>query len=593
MLVKSGPHHRGYVYGERKASIPEFSKDDGKLKLVFHASRYTINSQYAQVDCGCLDMIPNTLSIFDPATAAAGLLKRMASVNHNKSETIADFRSSNRMFFRKNLTPLPPINIRRDFLLLFEEWVKTTNYSQSRIAELRKCLDKFIQNPTWLSQVLDELFARKEKQFSRLTRKIIGIRSFIKNEFYEFSKYARTINSRSDTFKALAGYTAKAMEHVVYDLSSPIGKHFIKHVPDHHRSKYIMEHVYHPGGFYAQTDFSSFENTIGYDQQQACEMQLYQWLLRDSPDALALMQAQLTKNSLNFRNFSIKMRPMRMSGELTTSLGNGITNMCVIRYMLHIDNIKEERYVVEGDDGLIWVPHKFSPQALQAARDLGFKLKINYTTQINEASFCGKIFDTTNHITITDPFYLLAASGYTENIGKISNARASMVTACKGYSMIYAYANCPIVACLGDRFIRTSGITVDQIKPWLARQRMDSFKSQTLFLALDNVPKNYLDVPFTTRILFEKVYGITIDFQLLIEKEIKDGVGWFHSSLVNQIAPTSMVEKLRDQQLHVLCPSHWILNYSKVVPCSTMYPGTVVPKVLVLKDLHVGQELKV
>lgn len=593
MLVKSRPHHRGYVYGERKANIPEFQKDTGKLKLVFHASRYTINSQFAQVDCGCLDFIPNTPSIFDPATAAAGLLKRMASVNVSSKDVTADFRTSNRMYFRKHLKPLEFIDIRNDFLRLFELWVLTTNYSQTRIAELRKCLEKFSLNPSLLHKVLDELFTRDEKKFSPITRRVIGIRSFIKNEFYEFSRYARTINSRSDTFKALAGYISKSMEKRVYDLNSHVGKHFIKHVPDHQRSRYIMENVYRPGGHYAQTDFSSFENTIGYVQQQACEMQLYQWLLRDSPDALALLQAQLTKNSLNFRNFSIKLRPMRMSGELTTSLGNGITNLCVIRYMLHLEGIADERFVVEGDDGLIWVPHKFQPSTLKAVEQLGFKLKINYTDYINEASFCGKIFDTTNHITITDPFYLLAASGYTENIGKISDSRASMVTACKGYSMIYAYANCPIVASLGDRFIRTSGITVSAIKPWLARQKMDTYKSNTLFLALDNVPQNYLEVPFTTRMLFEKVFGITIETQLLIEKEIQSGVGWFSSSILNFIAPTKTVEKLRDQQLHVFCPSHWLLNYTQVVPQSTMYPGSVVPKVLVLKDMHIGQEIRV
>lgn len=544
------------------------------------------------MDCGCLDIIPNTLSIFDPATAAAGVLKRMASINHSNKKIMADFRTSNRMYFRKTLPHLDHINIRRDFLTLFEHWVLTTNYSQTRISELRKCLDKFVMNPAVLHRILDELMTRDEKKFSSATRKLIGIRSFIKNEFYEFSKYARTINSRSDTFKALAGFVAKSMEKLVYDLNTTVGKHFIKHVPDHHRSKYIMDHVYHTGGYYAQTDFSSFENTIGLEQQQACEMQLYQHLLKHSPDALALMQAQLTKNSLNFRNFSIKLRPMRMSGELTTSLGNGITNLCVIRYMLFLENIAEERFVVEGDDGLIWVPHKFSKATLDAVASLGFKLKINYTQFINEASFCGKIFDTTNHITITDPFYLLAASGYTENIGKISDSRASMVTACKGYSMIYAYANCPIVAALGDRFIRTSGITVDQIKPWLARQKMDTYKSQTLFLALDNVPKNYLVVPLTTRMLFEKVYGISINAQELLEREIASGVGWFQSSIVNFMAPTSIVEKLRDQQLHDFCPNHWLLNFTRVLPTSTMTSHSVCPRTIIISKMIEGHDIK-
>jgi hypothetical protein len=433
----------------------------------------------------------------DPDTMMAGVAKRFATkVPKPDRALLKEFRKFVRKEVRTLFKPLSP-----DSDVTVETWLKGTNYTASRQAELLR---------KW-KRVVDPFDPKYTK-----------CKSFMKDETYPEFKHVRAINSRTDEFKCLVGPIFKLIEKVVYEHEA-----FIKHVPVKDRPDYIMKKLFEVGSNYGQTDFSSFESSFTREVMEACEFELYTWMIKDLPcrrQFLRAMRVISGDNECVFRFFTIFCRAIRMSGEMNTSLGNGFSNYMLLKFLYIRAGNSPESFaaVVEGDDGLFRVRDK-RPTA-EDFEKLGFLIKLDYRDEIEAASFCGIIFDRQDRINVSDPIAAIITLGWLPNrYQRAKESKRLTILRCKALSMAHQYPGCPIISELAHYILRhtrhLSAAAKNEIynknvfNTWIRDLMIDAIKDEK------NIPiKRPTD---RTRRLVCEQFGISIHDQLVFEEYLR------------------------------------------------------------------------
>lgn len=411
----------------------------------------------------------------DPVTGYVGTFHRLLALNHPIDRVLLlEFKNFVRSWCDKYLEPLRENSLTSFDRMSVVAWLETTEYPQWRREELLRAYDR-----VWSR---NELAPSRDKFHYMVS-------SFWKDEFYEEYKNARMINSRSDYYKCLVGPIAKAMERSVFDMKR-IGW-FIKKVPVVERAKYVFEKLFRVGGMYFSSDFTSFESSIDESIMDACEMVVYERLVsglaHGSEFLEILREAQLGPQVLKTKYGKIKCKARRMSGEMVTSLGNGLTNILVVMFSLVKSGCEFENIdcVVEGDDGLFVFshPHHSASKVVEAVRattlNLGFDVKLKYEPEINTASFCGLVFDPVALVNIADPVKVVTktvwGSGYYKNTRH--NKLLSLLKM-KALSTAYQYNGCPIICAYAYWLLRR--LRNVSISPALKYYQRDQYEAQVL-----------------------------------------------------------------------------------------------------------------
>jgi len=358
-------------------------------------------------------------------------------------------------------------------------------------------------------------------------RRFGGCKAFIKLENYtngtifEWGTYKppRIISSRTDHVKVGVGPLIKAIEEQVYKLP-----YFIKHVPIPDRPAYIAAHVQSNGCRYMASDYTSFECGFTPAFMRVCEFELYRYLLRDCPQQLATIrqfEKQCTGiNHVHMRDVSCYMAARRQSGEMTTSVGNGFSNLAMTAFLLRDRiNILDLRCVIEGDDGLFAIPKFCEPLVKpECYAKLGFLIKSEWHNTVNEASFCGLIYDEHDLINITNPIDEILSIGWSmgENI-HASDERLKNLLVAKTYSLAYEYSGCPIIYKLARWLARANGLKLD----WsilTSRAWSEWEREKFAFIRTRNIASMLLREPsIGSRVLMERVFGVSVADQRAME----------------------------------------------------------------------------
>ena len=250
------------------------------------------------------------------------------------------------MIIQIGLRPLPP-----GYDFSPKTWASKTNYPLWRIQDLLKLVPE-------VPERLNRYFF---KQFG-LCKAFIKLENYTNGMIYEWGTYKppRVISSRTDHVKVAIGPMIKAIEEQVFGL-----RYFIKHVPVPDRPRYIADNVATTGSRYMSSDYTSFECGFTKKLMDACEFALYRFMLSNNPTQLAnikeFQRASTGINRVQMTDVSCFMEARRQSGEMTTSLGNGFTNLAITAFLLRKQiDVKDLRCVVEGDDGLFAVPAALS-----------------------------------------------------------------------------------------------------------------------------------------------------------------------------------------------------------------------------------------
>lgn len=355
------------------------------------------------------------------------------------------------------------------------------------------------------------------------------------------------------------------MEEVIY--SHPA---FIKHVPVRDRANYVDEYIYAPGHVYMATDYSQYESHFTKEIMEHIEFVVYTHLMSNNTNnnfqqCLKILSGT---NECSFRAFKVALSATRMSGEMNTSLGNGVSNFFLTLFVLYKRgySINEIRTVVEGDDGLTRVDPKNVPTPDDFSK-LGFTIKIEVFDQISDASFCGLVYDPTDKQTITDPrdvlqnFYWLDSLRY----GKASNRRLLELMRCKALSALYQYPGCPIIKAMAGHMLRLTK-NVKHKSQWVnaydSLVDAEAFKHLAISIRLlrNDVVDQLLELPIGigSRLLVESKYKLDIRTQLRLE---------LHFATSNKMEPLydyAVVEAVTSSARHYY--DTYVCNFNPQIP---------------------------
>jgi hypothetical protein len=371
---------------------------------------------------------------------------------------------------------------------------------------------------------------------------------FMKDEQYPTFKYPRMINARSDEAKCYFGPWVSAAEKVLFGLPE-----FIKKIPQHERAENLTEALKNYFLIYA-SDFTSYEASFVKEIMEACELQFFDYMLKLIPGSADFMKnfrhALTGWNKCMGKWVTLFIESTRMSGEMNTSSGNGFTTFMLFEFVAFESKQKiTGRY--EGDDALVGAT---GPLKSELFEQLGFTIKLQQFDRLSDASFCGMIFDPADKLVVTDPLKVLATFGWTSGKYVLSKPTTKkMLLRAKALSLAHQYPSCPVLQALARCALRLTR-SVD-VKPLLASRNLSSWDHDKLAQALSIGEKELRDmvlrpIPFSTRMLVERLFNIDTDTQMAIEAYF-DGI--------TEISP------FRLASLDHLIPCPWIEYYDQFV----------------------------
>jgi hypothetical protein len=280
------------------------------------------------------------------------------------------------------------------------------------------------------------------------------------------------------------------------------------------RGQYITELLGTAGPYY-ETDYTAYESHFTGDVMKLLEFKLYDYMTQHLPghnDFMRMNFAVVGKpNKIASRNVYFEVEA-RMSGEMSTSLGNGFSNLMTMLFVAESSGCKNIRGVVEGDDGLFSFEGPVPTQ--EDFAKLGFTIKLDCHQFIGDCSFCGLVFDEVERVVVTDPIKVLANFGWTtRQYLHASDRKLRILLRCKAMSLLAQYPGAPIIQEIASYAIRmTSDIRYIEVIRALQRMKLSTYDRDSIKLSTTTRPVGPL-----TRELVARRFGITHEVQHKIE----------------------------------------------------------------------------
>lgn len=317
--------------------------------------------------------------------------------------------------------------------------------------------------------------------------------------------------SRTDEFKCFCAPIFKLIENEVFKYPD-----FVKYSPVDERAAIIIKDLTQVGSNIITTDYSSFEASFVPEVMMNAEIILYWYMTQYLPDHDWFKTVSLVLTGYNrcvFKSFKMRILGTRMSGEMCTSLGNGFTNLMAMKFIAYKCGLKSLRGKVEGDDG-IFTFYGVVPSE-QVFAKIGLTIKLTSHEHISYASFCGIVSDPDELINIKDPIEAILDFGWTNHqYGGAKDRKLLRLLRAKGYSLLFQYNGCPILASLGRYALRISEGLAFKLPYDMSAYNKEKFSRmyQKYKNGLPNRPVGY-----KTRLLMEKLYKVNVVDQLEIE----------------------------------------------------------------------------
>jgi hypothetical protein len=528
----------------------------------------------------------------DPVSAGSGALKRIATDTGKMPRRMKrQFARFVQTFCEEHIQMLS-----NECDLTVENWLdENRTYSAERKDSLRETKNNY-------SDETDPFVFKNKKKMFR-------VNNFIKDEPYPEYKYARMINSRTDSFKIAVGPIFAQISKLVFGMKF-LGRDFgplIKYVPVADRPVVLRDLLTDWMDSYQVTDYSSFEAHFTEEIMETCEFQMYKHCtakLRIGDAFMSLLRESMARtNVIKNKWFTMMLKATRMSGEMNTSLGNGFSNLMFTLFaanQTHVSNgykgtmrawIRNyQEYVkgvFEGDDGLA-VFHPLAKPTTSTFTNMGLIIKLQDYQEIGLASFCGNLFDPVDLVQVTDPREVVCNIGWSNKKYVSSKAETRQaILRCKANSYLHQYPGCPIIQSLALYILRVTEENqakearyVDNCCTWMKEQYRQAYDAIS-----KNAPKA---VPRRTRLLVERLFQLSIEQQLALEK-------YFDTCQVLQPIPlhyveASIPETWKDyyaKHAMQLYDDHPIVSLDEKRKASDHvdYMSTLIPSISKLKEL--------
>jgi hypothetical protein len=381
----------------------------------------------------------------------------------------------------------------------FNEWIEGCPYTAERKKELTNLWNEHpYEDPAMYKGASD-------------------VKSFIKDEPYPEPKACRTINSRSDWFKCYSGPIFGAIgKKVFHDIPE-----FIKTVPVLRQPEHLIEQLFDLVGSISNNDATSYEAHFIEIVMDAIEFVLYRYMVRgsvvNSNRIEKIIEVVTGEQELYFKNLSVNTPPMRMSGEMNTSLGNGFSTVMLVKFIAWINECMV-KLQAEGDDNLsVWQFAECRPTEADW-KQLGWVMKVETPASINIASFCGNIFDLDEKVVIVDPINALLNFGWVrKNYINASEKLLLELLRSRALSMAFQYNGCPMLGDFGRRVCElTKHITVR--KSILDTMNLYD-KEEYLSIVGKDLPARIPPAP-ASRHIVESLYNVSVEQQIAFEESL-------------------------------------------------------------------------
>lgn len=438
-----------------------------------------------------------------------------------------------------------------DELGYFEQWLSGMNKPQWRKDQLRKADAEFVETNAFMSQLMGKV------------KWMHGVGAFSKLESYPKFAYERTINARRDETKNQLGPWTSLVEHLVFstDPDNPFAGDFIKKVKMADRARFLRDKF---EGFTrcAATDYSKFEASFIVVMMLVCEYAVLSAYLRHTSHGRVFLrhyrEAVMSTNVIRYSTWACKVDGKRMSGEMTTSLGNGLMN----RYLCHFEMWRrgfqgQFAAVFEGDDGLIGLPVGYD-LSRPFLPDMGFEVKFDVYEHWTLASFCGNLVDEDSLTIVTDPFYVMSEFPWLNPryLGARNTSKLALMRA-KALSLLHQLPGCPILQDYAlNALHRSRGVSLKRVveggalNAWEADHLSDAMKDFGVGYTFSNENLPVRPVAMSARLFFERCFGISVEQQMSLESWLRSPAFQERNSQVS--LPTWVTD---------LMPSCYIQNY--------------------------------
>jgi len=415
----------------------------------------------------------------DLDTAIEGVKKRYARVvPEMKAKHHDAMRKFVREWCQRNLVPISDV-------MGFDDWLESTSYNGPRKDQLREIKDRWVRgdvNP----------------------KKLSTVKSHIKCESYPQYKHARHINARCDLAKVVFGPIIKTLEREVY--SRP---EFIKHVPLFERPE-LLRKLKQAGCSYVASDHTAYEAHMSFWVMELIEFEIARWLLRRFPRLAELFEATesgINRCHLNAVDLTVLIQYIRCSGDMWTSLMNGLVNLLSFLYACDAINTRFCGGFVEGDDGIFAV--QGTPPTAEFMEELGFEVKFETHDDPATASFCGMIL--AGHSIIRDPSKFFQTFGWSDRFMSGGRKVKRQLALAKSLSALYETPGCPLVS-------HAARYVYENTKGVVPRFIQGAYKT----VPADFHPPD-VQVSDEARELFARLYGISPACQVSAEERIMRG----------------------------------------------------------------------
>lgn len=455
-----------------------------------------------------VDELPYSCETDDPENELRAIIKRSGNVVPRPQEFVWELIDEIVAYFCSLINPMA----RTDPRYLLEKWLAESSYPESRKEQLR------------------EAFTIREHQ--QLKSRDFHCKAFLKPELLDEGKHARGIISRSDVFKARVGGATHEMEQEVFH-RCPLAKYFVKGTSPEEFPR-LMDDVASRFPMLLETDYSSFEGSFSLEYQQHVEVPFFKHFLQHNPDILRDVLASYTTPSdiqhknpiiqrilrdrdetarshpIHFKYHDVKLPDNRKSGEMWTSLMNGLSNLVNMFYAARKRGVNFDGFV-EGDDGFFGV----SSPAITSDdfRELGFTIKMQYATTNSDLNFCGVRYSRENLRAITDARPLVRIGWSAERrYFKASQRRLAQLLKAKAMSFNHIYSHTPVIGPLAHVLACKPGrVRLCDLDRW----ELSLVSSEALLSA----PREPL-ISARERALFRDITGMSIYAQVVLEARL-------------------------------------------------------------------------
>lgn len=453
--------------------------------------------------------------------SGVGVQKRLMNdavgeLGHEAKQTVRKF--VRQLIHETGITPLEDVDIPS-----LEQWL-ADQYPGERASQIRE------SRPDWTREQAADALDRYEQKGEIVEglEEFVTLKSFPKDEGYLEPKVPRNINPRGDPYLKCMGPVIHACEkRIIRDMGQFIG--LVKNMDMPERARYTRMRLGECGP-YVSADFSCFEGSIRGSMLEYIELTVLRHLTSRLSDkhAVSVLLGLDSKTVLCIQRTVWYYVKCRMSGDLWTSIGNGLANFAVTtlawtRSAQRVDSAwtplrmaRSLMGVYEGDDSLVCQPVGVPVPGPDDFSFFGMSAKIELADTLEEALFCQLAWMDDGNL--GDIRRFVRKFFFTNARQKWDPRQWDGLLRAKATSLAYLFPKCPILSALAGRVLReTRGVQEVWDLDWYHRHLEGEVKKYGLHMGVPSMK---------VRAFVARTQGISVDEQLRTEHYLAHTWKW-------------------------------------------------------------------